>query len=127
MLRVEKILPPHSAVWLAPWAIGLGLAILAAAMVWRLPPIAGMALVVLGATAATLDRYRQTPLLRPMVVAHGATYSALYVLFVAAVIGPSAGATLGIVEVADLVASIGLLAASAILIVGAWRSSSHAV
>jgi hypothetical protein len=127
MLRVEKILLPHSAVWLAPCAIGLGLAVLAAAMVWRLPPIAGMALVVLGATAATLERYRRTPLLRPMVIAHAATYGALYAVFVAAVAGPSAGAALGFIEVADLVASLGLLAASAFLIVGVWRSSSHAV
>jgi hypothetical protein len=127
MLRVEKILPLRSANWLAPWAIGVGLAVLAAAMVWRLPPIAGMTLVVLGATAATLERYRRTPLLRPMVIAHAATYGALYALFVAAVVGPSAGATLGFVEVADFVASLGLLAASAILIVGAWRSSSPAV
>lgn len=122
----RKISPPQFAPRLALAAIGFGLMILSAAMIWRVPPIAGMALVVLGATAATVERYRHSPLLRPIVAVHATTYGALYALFLGATFQPPLGAALRIVEVADLAVSLGLLVASAILLASAWRRSEKA-
>jgi hypothetical protein len=66
-------------------AIGVGLAILLAAMLCPgLPAVTGMALVALGTTQVTLARFRGTAAIVPVTFLHLATYGGLYALFVGA-------------------------------------------
>jgi hypothetical protein len=63
-----------------------------------LPVVSAMAMVALGATMATIDRFRGTAALRAGVSAHLFAYASLYFLFVgavchAAMAGPQNGLT----------------------------------
>jgi hypothetical protein len=105
--QIARKLPPGAA------AIAAGLAILTVAMLFPgSPAVAGMALVVLGATGATLTRYRGNPAILPILLAHLFVYGSLYALFVGSAVhaaahsgeGPSAHI------IFDLALSIGPLA-----------------
>ena len=50
------------------------------------PVATAMAMVTLGATLATIARFRDTAVLLPVVALHAATYAALYGLFVGAML-----------------------------------------
>jgi hypothetical protein len=79
---------------LAPTFVGAGLAVLMASMAWpAVPPVTGMALVALGATAATIQRFRNLPALLPILFAYGAIYGGLYALFIRAVLASHVGPT----------------------------------
>ncbi|MEX0613412.1 MAG: hypothetical protein WD738_11930 [Pirellulales bacterium] len=70
----------------APACIGLGLATLIAAAWWPALPVAtAYAFIALGATLATVDRFRGAAALRFLVVTHLFVYVSLYFLFVGAV------------------------------------------
>ena len=59
-----------------------GLMVLSAAMLWRnFPAVTGMALVALGATTATAERFCMSNARGLLLVAHFAIYIALYLLF----------------------------------------------
>jgi hypothetical protein len=101
--------------------------VLAASSLCEFPPVAGMALVTLGATATTLDRFRSTAVRLPVVIAHSVVYGGLYLLFVAVVLQNSAsGRGIGPVAAVDLAASLGLIALAMNLVVGALRSACQA-
>ena len=68
-----------------PTPIAVGLLFLMAAMLWPgMPAVTGMALVTLGATDATLARYRRSVTRLPILVLHAAIYGGLYAIFVGA-------------------------------------------
>jgi len=90
-----------------PWLIAIGLTILiAAAWIPLLPVVTAMAFLTLGATDATLSRFQNTQVLRPILFLHAATYAMLYGLFVGAVLHASASDGLGLGVQFDLAASI---------------------
>jgi hypothetical protein len=95
---------------LAPALVGTGIATLFAAAWWPAAPVVtAMAVIALGATEITLSRYRGTTALLPVVILHGATYAALYGLFVGARLhaaGNSAMAGLNGFEAFDLALSL---------------------
>jgi hypothetical protein len=99
---------------LGPTSIVAGLTILAAAILWPgVPAVTAMALVALGATIATLARFRGSEFVLPIVLAHVAIYGALYALFIGATLhtaAPRPGGGLGLLAIFDLVLSIGPLA-----------------
>ena len=74
---------------LAPSAtacIGLGLALQIAATWWPIAPVVtALALVALGATSATVSRLANNRAAAPLLLAHLAIYSLLYVVYVGAV------------------------------------------
>jgi hypothetical protein len=65
-------------------AAGLGI-LLAAAVMPNIPCVSGFALIALGTTLATINRYRIALARRGVVIAHIFVYASLYVLFVGAV------------------------------------------
>jgi hypothetical protein len=70
---------------LGPAAIGVGLAILMAAVLWPgVPAVTAMALVTLGATTATIARFRGSASMSPILLMHLLVYGGLYSLFVGA-------------------------------------------
>jgi hypothetical protein len=89
-----------------PRLIAIGLAILiAATWIPSLPVLTAMAVLALGATYATLVRFRRSPLLLSVLLIHAATYATLYLLFVGATLPLGVTATsrqLGLVNVLDL-------------------------
>src|SRR5262245_59296725 len=94
-------------------AIAAGLTILAAALLWPgMPGVTGSALVILGATSATVQRFHGTRTFLPIMLVHLATYGSLYALFVGASLHAAAqtGPVLSNHTVVDLVLSIGPLA-----------------
>jgi hypothetical protein len=82
---------------LGPPAIAAGLAILAGAMLWPgVPAVTAMALVALGATSATLARFRGAAAFLPILLAHLLVYGGLYVLFVGATLDAVARSGAGV-------------------------------
>ena len=78
-------------------AAGLAMLLVAASMP-GMPAVSAMAMVALGATMVTIDRFRGTAALRASLAAHLVVYSSLYFLFVgavchAAMAGPQDGLT----------------------------------
>lgn len=62
--------------------MGTGLILLIAAGVWpQAPIVSAMALIALGATDATIERYRGQACFTPWLILHCLTYSSLYALF----------------------------------------------
>src|SRR5262245_16354242 len=89
-------------------AIGIGLAILAVAMLWPgMPAVFGMALVALGATDVTMVRFRGSRAFLPVMMLHLATYGILYALFLSATLhgATRSGAGLSIFNFLDLALS----------------------
>ncbi len=86
MLRNVNVAPSWSWTYrAAPVLVATGLVMLSASMAWpAVPPVTGMALAALGATAATIERFRGTPLLPLILFANLAIYGGLYALFVGA-------------------------------------------
>jgi hypothetical protein len=93
----------------APILIAVGLAmIVAAAWVPAMPVVTAMAILALGATDATLSRFRNTPAIVPILLMHAATYVGLYGLFIGATLHAAATASpggLGIAAALDLAAN----------------------
>ena len=90
--------------------IGVGLAMLIVAVWWTGAPIVtAVAIVSLGATEATLTRFRNTTALLPITIVHGATYAGLYGLFVSATLqaaGTTSAASGPYAVVLDIAASV---------------------
>jgi hypothetical protein len=90
--------------------IGVGLTIFIAAGWWpNAPVVTVMAIIALGATEATISRFRGLAAALPVVVLHGVTYVLLYVLFIGARLhGAAAASEAGISGFAalDLTASL---------------------
>lgn len=107
-----------NASWVYRWApalIGAGLLLLFASVSWpMLPVVTGMALIALGATGATVARFRGTQALVPVIVLHVAIYGGLYVLFVGATLHAAArnDAGIGLPAAIDLAASLGPVTAA---------------
>lgn len=107
-----------------PVLIGVGLAVLVVAMIFPgVPAVGAMAIVALGATGVTLERYRAAAGLVPMLLAHLMVYSGLYAIFVGATLDLAAadGASgLTIAQALDLAISVLLMAAT-------WRIACRAM
>jgi hypothetical protein len=118
----------HSAQWPAA-LIAAGLSVLLAAAWWPvLPAVTGMAIVALGATEATLARFRGSPALLPVLVVHLAVYGGLYALFVGAMLhaAAQADAGIGLAAAIDLTASIWPAAIAIGLVGGVLRGQRSA-
>lgn len=93
----------------APILIAAGLAmIVTAAWVPAMPVVTAMAILALGATDATLDRFRNTPAIVPILLMHATIYVGLYGLFIGATLHAAAAASpasLGFGAALDLAAS----------------------
>ena len=114
---------------MSPGLIAVGLLVLVAAGTWPLlPAVTGMALVMLGATMATVERFRGTPALAPIVVGHVAIYGSLYALFVGAVLNTTTSTSAGVgwSLAIDLAMSIVPLAATVRLVFDALRATRTA-
>jgi hypothetical protein len=101
--QIATHMPPGSA------AIAAGLAILAAAMLWPgVPAVTALSLVVLGATDATLARFRGKAVILPIALTHLFIYGSLYALFVGAALHAAShwGAGLNALAILDLAFSI---------------------
>lgn len=108
------------------WLIAVGLAILIlAAWMPALPVVTAMAILTLGATDATLARFRGMAAMAPVML-HAATYATLYALFVGATLhaaNAASAAPLSGWTLFDLAASILPMGVAAQRIVGAVRQS----
>lgn len=94
---------------LGPASIATGLAILTAAMLWPgTPVVTAMSLVALGATVATLARFRGTAAILPIMLTHLAIYGSLYALFVGATLQAAtrSGSGLQVLAIVDLTVSL---------------------
>ena len=76
-----------------PLSIALGLtALLTSLLIPAVLAVTSMGIVALGATQATLTRFRLSPALPTIMLVHGVTYISLYAIFVCAVLyTPSMG------------------------------------
>lgn len=115
-----------SATGAASIAFGLSILILAA-WIPSLPVITAMAILTLGATDATLARFRGTAALYPVMLLHAATYALLYALFIGATLhatnAAASTASLSRWVLFDLAASTLPMALAVQRIVGALRHS----
>jgi hypothetical protein len=110
----------------APAVVGTGLGVLLIALAWpTAPAITGMSLVALGATAATIERFRGLPALVPILFAHAAIYGGLYALFIGAVLSSRTAAAghLGWLAAIDLAVSSVPIAGAVALIASGVRAS----
>jgi hypothetical protein len=93
-----------------PWFIAAGLSMLLACVLCPvIPAVTAMAIVTLGATLATLVRFRQSPAIATLMLLHAAVYLSLYVTFVCAVLYKPVEAyshALSVFTALDLAASI---------------------
>jgi hypothetical protein len=107
---IVSIRDAGAALPLGPTAIATGLAILTAAILWPgVPVVTAMALAALGATSATLARFRGTAAILPIMLAHFAIYGSLYALFVGATLHAAAsrsGPSLNVFTIVDLALSV---------------------
>jgi hypothetical protein len=113
--RFQFSAPPLHARW-APTLIAIGLAQLAAGIAWpTVPIVTALALVALGATLATIDRFRTSPALPPVLLLHSAVYGSLYILFIGASLDAAmrADAPMGWPSVVDLAVSMPLAVTAA--------------
>jgi|tagenome__1003787_1003787.scaffolds.fasta_scaffold20910927_2 hypothetical protein len=97
-----------------PFLIATGLALLLASIVFPvIPAVTAMAILTVGATEATLARYRYSPALPTIMLVHAPTYFSLYATFIAATLYVPVGLpahTLSVRLALDLVASIPFMA-----------------
>jgi hypothetical protein len=87
---------------------GLGALILVMAIP-TIPAITALSILMLGATNATLDRFRNSPSIVSALVLHTTTYCGLYALFVGATLNlvmTTHGGTLGVIAADDLTMSV---------------------
>ncbi len=108
-----NVLQNSNASWVYRWAptlIGAGLLVLFASVNWpMLPVVTGMALIGLGATGTTIERFRRSPAFVPVLVMHLAIYGGLYAIFVGATlhVATQSDAGIGLLAVIDLAVSLG--------------------
>lgn len=121
--RFHLTAPALHARW-APTLIALGLAQLAAGIAWSVVPVVtALALIAFGATLATIDRFRTSPALSPVLLLHAAIYGSLYALFIGAAFDAAmrAEAQLSWPSTIDLAASLPLAATAAGMLLSALR------
>ena len=115
--------------WWAPRLIAAGLVLIAFSS-WSptLPAVTGMALVFLGATLATVEQFRASPVLLPILVAHAAVYGSLYALFVGATLHSASrtDACVGWIVATDLGLSLWPIAAAVGQVLDAMRGKQLA-
>jgi len=114
--RHHAVFVTVSAIATGPAAIAWGLVLLVVS-IWlpATPVMTALSLVAMGATDATLARFRGTQSLLPVLLLHIATYGSLYALFVGATLHAASrsGAGVGTPAAADLVTSALLMAIAA--------------
>ncbi len=97
-----------------PFLIALGLALLLTSILFpAIPAVSAMAILTVGATEATLTRFRHSPALPTFMLAHAATYFSLYATFIGATLYVPAGMpghALSVRLAIDLIASLPLMA-----------------
>jgi hypothetical protein len=124
-MRLPLLQPPavSRSVQRGPAWIGVGLGLLVANAWWpAVPVVSAMALVALGATAVTVERFRGTPGAYLVVALNLVMYCCLYALFVGATLhhaGVRADHRLGTLTAIDLVASMWPLSAA---FATSWRA-----
>src|SRR5262245_61816837 len=98
----------------APFLIGIGLVILVAASWWPIPAVTGLSFIALGATTATVARFREPTALASPIALHFVVYSGLYVLFVGSSVHAAMrnSSEVGFVLAVDLILSLGPMAAA---------------
>jgi hypothetical protein len=93
-----------------PECIAVGIAVLLAGSFWpRVPLVAAMALVALGATGMTLVRYKRSPALLPLAVTQLTIYVGIYGVFIGAALHAAnarSGPQLELLTILDVVASV---------------------
>ncbi len=112
-----------------PALIAAGLLVLLAAVWWpAVPTLTAMTLVALGATGATIERFRGSLALAPVLIAHLAIYCGLYALFVGASLhaATQSGAGFELPAAIDLAASLGPAAVAVGLLGDVLRGSRSA-
>jgi hypothetical protein len=126
------VLQKSNAAWVCSWSptlIGVGLLLLFASVSWPMTPVmTGMALIGLGATGATIERFRRSPAFVPVLVTHLAIYGGLYALFVGASLhaATQSDAGIGLSAAIDLAASLGPAAVAVGLVGDVLRDSRSA-
>jgi predicted permease len=98
-----------------PQLILLGLGVVIAGLLWPSTPVAGaVALICLGATLATAERFRRHPARGLLLAAQFVLYGGLYLLFVGATLDAAGRSGVGLSTLAalDLAASLGPTAAA---------------
>jgi hypothetical protein len=105
-----------------PAMIAVGLIFLVANCYYSTIPVtSGMALIALGATLAVVSRFRRSPALPAVIVAHLLVYLSLYLLFVGAVLHaafakPTGG--LSFLQSLDLAMSVGPMVGAVRIAIG---------
>jgi predicted permease len=110
-----------------PQLILLGLGVVIAGLLWPSTPVTGaMALICLGATLATAERFRRHPARGLLLAAQLVVYGSLYLLFVGATLDAAgrSGAGLSPLAALDLAASLGPTAA-AVAVLAQALSETH--
>jgi hypothetical protein len=124
--------PPTNFAIPAEWGtglIGIGLAMMILVAWWpAMPVVLAMALVMLGATGATLERFGDSSSLRPILAVHVVTYAGLYALFIGATLDAATkrGGGVGWLQTIDLAASVVPILAAAWLLWKTFRLPSRA-
>jgi len=112
-----------------PVLIAIGMLVFLTAAWWPAVPVIGaMSLVALGATLATIARFRGMAPLRGIVAIHLAVYLSMYALFLGAVLNvPTAELSLSIpfLQIADLAMSVLVMAFVVRLSLTAIGGSGH--
>jgi hypothetical protein len=111
----------------APIALGLT-ALLAAVLVPAMPAVTAMAIVTVGATQATIGRFRQSSARPTIMLLHAAVYFSLYAAFVCAVLYTPAATSvhaLSLRTVFDLAGSVLPMAIALQAVVGGLRLSAE--
>jgi hypothetical protein len=94
-----------------------------------IPVTSGMALIALGSTLAVFSRFRRSPALPAVIVAHLLVYLSLYLLLVGAVLhaafAKSTGA-LSLLQSLDLAMSVGPILGAVRIAIGSIAGRGHA-
>jgi hypothetical protein len=113
-----------------PAMIAVGLIFLVANTYWSAVPVtSGMALIALGATLVVASRFRCSLALPALIAAHLLVYSALYFLFVGAVLHAAyftSTSGLSLVQALDLAMSIVPIVAAARIAIASIAGSGDA-
>ena len=91
----------------------------------EVPAITALSILTLGATNATLDRFRNAPAITTALLLHAATYIAVYTLFIGATLYAAATGALGTLVALDLALSILPMAIAAQRVAIALRPQSE--
>jgi hypothetical protein len=125
---LDRLIQPEFSHY-GPRIIAVGVAILVfSAWSPAVPVVTGMALVALGATVATLARFRNSPNRAAFLLVHVCVYGSLYAMFIGALLHAAArwpDTLLRFLAIADVAMSIWPVALAVELLVAGLRSEQQ--